>query len=180
MTFTNLLQQNKAAIEERWLADIYSTYPKNVAEFLEREKDPFANPVGTAFRTSIPAILEAFFNNFASEDICRNLQEIIKIRAIQNFSPSEAVSFVFLLKQSARTVLSTQTGPFKGDLITFDKQVDQIALFAFDIYVKCRESMYEMRVDEVKRSVTSLLKRVTGPEHGLEWCPEPDGKPTGN
>ncbi len=47
-----------------------------------------------------------------------------------------------------------------GDLLRFEAKIDNMAMMAFDIYSKGREHIYRMRVDEVKRLQSQLLKRA--------------------
>ena len=41
-----------------------------------------------------------------------------------------------------------------------ENRIDDIALLAFDIYSQCRQKIYEIRVNEVKNQLGSLLKRA--------------------
>lgn len=177
-----LLQQNKDSIIERWLEDTLATYAKDTAGFLDRERDRFANPVGHALRTGTRAIFENLLDGMDPDIICGHLNDIIKIRAIQDFPPGRAISFVFLLKRAVRAGLGHQaTDPrLTPGLMDIDTKIDQIALFAFDIYTKCREQVHDLRVNEVKRSVSALMDRFTngdtenespaGDEGGLTSC----------
>jgi hypothetical protein len=159
-----LLRQNKDSIIERWLEDTFATYAKDTSSFLDREKNRFANPVGHALRTGTRAIFENLLDGLDPDIICGHLNDIIKIRAIQDFSPGRAVSFVFLLKNAVRAGIGNYaTDPrLTPGLLEIDRKIDQISLFAFDIFAKCREQMHELRVNEVKRSVSALMDRFTG------------------
>jgi hypothetical protein len=174
----DLLQQNKDSIIERWLEDTLATYAKDTSSFLDREKDRFANPVGHALRTGTRAIFENLLDGMDPDIICGHLNDIIKIRAIQDFPPGRAVSFVFQLKKAVRAGLGNNaTDPrLAPGLMDTDAKIDQIALFAFDIYTKCREQMHELRVNEVKRSVSGLMDRFTGVD---EESDSPVGEPGG-
>jgi hypothetical protein len=173
-----LLEQNKDSIIERWLEETYATYAKDTSSFLNRENNRFANPVGHALRTGTRAIFENLLEGMDPVIICGHLNDIIKIRAIQDFSPSRAVSFVFLLKRAVRGGIGNYaTDPrLMPGLMEIDRRIDQIALFAFDIYTKSREQMHELRINEVKRSVSALMDRFT--DAGQET--DADDEETGN
>lgn len=162
-TLRSLLRQRTPALAKRWLEATLSSYPKDSSSFLRREGDPFANPVGRALREGTRGILDSLLGGMDAEDVCRHLEEIIKIRAIQDLTPSRAVSFVFLLKEAIRDELGGEaSNPQRADeLAKLDAEVDQIALFAFDIFTRCREQVYELRVNEVKRNVAAVMKRFT-------------------
>ncbi|MHC4598548.1 MAG: RsbRD N-terminal domain-containing protein [Planctomycetota bacterium] len=170
MTLRGLLQEKKPAILQRWLDGILTSYAPETGAFLGRGKDRFANPVGHVLSGGIKGVLDSLLDGMDSVGICKHLDEIIRIRAIQDFPPSQAVSFVFLLKQAVRAELGKEAGPGRlaAELETFDARVDQIALFAFDIFVKYRERVYELRVNEVKRSVSAITEMFNrrGPEPG--------------
>lgn len=164
MTVSIILHKKRNAIIDRWQQDALASYADNASAFFSRENNQFANPVGNALCDSTRAIFENLLDGFDADLVCRNLNEIIKMRAIQDFSPSRAVAFVFLLKKAIRAELADVDFDEQMDreLDEIDATIDQIALFAFDIYVKCREQMYELRVNEVKRSVSLLMKRFNG------------------
>ena len=58
----------------------------------------------------------------------------------------------------------------------FEEAIDKMGLLALDIYMKCREEIYEVRVKEVKRSVSRLIERankicgIAGKEGDPEVC----------
>ena len=45
------------------------------------------------------------------------------------------------------------------ELSTFFEKIDDVALISFDIYTKCRDTLYEIRVEQAKNQVSGLLKR---------------------
>jgi hypothetical protein len=48
-----------------------------------------------------------------------------------------------------------------------------VGLLALDIYMKCREEIYELRVNEIKRSVSRLIERA----NMICGVPEREGDP---
>ena len=164
MTLRNLLQEKKVAIVQRWLEEALATHGKDTAAFFNRSKDQFANPIGHAMRVGAQAVFENLLEGMEPDRICQHLEGIIKIRAVQDFSPSQAVSFIFLLKKVVRAELGKEALDSRRsvELTEFDAEVDQLALFAFDIFTRCREQLYEVRVNEVKRSVAAIMKRFHG------------------
>lgn len=164
MRLRNVLQEKKAAIVERWLNDTLATYGGDASRFFGQEKNRFTNPVGHALRVSTQAIFESLLEGIEADRVCRHLDDVIRIRAIQDFAPSQAVSFVFLLKRAIREELGDDIREprLAAELSGIDGEIDQVALFAFDIYTRCREQVCELRVNEVKRSVSAVMDRFTG------------------
>lgn len=177
-SLSDLLLEHKDDIVDSWLEQTLASYHTDTALFLKRENNRFANPVGNALRIGIQKIFEALLedSDFESdfEGVCGQLNEIIKIRAVQDFTPSRAISFVFDLKKIIRSVLKKElrASEVRSDLDAFETRIDQVALFAFDIFVRCREQLYELRVDEVKRSVSTVFKRLE--RCGSPWDPNLD------
>jgi len=111
--------------------------------------------------------IEALFDDLlqgagVGENAVSSLDRIIRIRAVQEFSPAQAVSFIFLLRKVVRDELEDQVlenGMYQ-ELLVFESRIDDLALSAFDIYMKCREKIYELKANEVKARTYTLLKRA--------------------
>lgn len=157
-----LLRQKKTTILKRWFNTILETYPPDTSRFLKHEKNQFANPVGNTMKSEIENVYEELLCWRDSEKLSDFLNRIIKIRAIQDFSPAQAVEFIFHLKSVIRDELE---GEIRKDhlfeeLLKFEGRIDKLALLAFNSYMKNREKIYEIRVNEVRNRVFSLLKRA--------------------
>lgn len=177
-TLAGLLRDKKASIADRWTEEIFAAYPRNVSDFLRREKDRFANPAGYALRTGTCAILYGILDGMNEDDIRRSLEDIIRIRAVQDFTPSGAVSFVFLLKKAVRSELGKAIDDpgVAAELVGFEDNVDRVALIAFDIFARCREQISELKVNEIKRSVSGIMRRLNKCGADEEPAPEESGE----
>jgi hypothetical protein len=170
MTFAELLQDNKDAIAARWLDDLLASYGEEGSAAFRRGKDPFANPVGQRLRTGTQAIFEALLEGADAEKIREQFHEIVKIRAVQEFTASQAVGFVFQLKAAVRAELGGAAGDpkFAFELAQLDGRIDRLTLAAFDVFVQCREQLCQLRINEVKRQVSWILDKMNqrgfGPE----------------
>jgi hypothetical protein len=164
MTLHELLQKNSDAIVRRWLDAALSTYSQDASVAFARQKDPFANPVGHCLRVGTQGIFAALLEGADAERIVENLREIVRIRAVQEFSPSDAIGFLFRLKDIVRTELGSAARDAKvaAELTKFDGQVDRVALAAFDLFVECRQQVCELRINEVKRRVAWVMEKMGG------------------
>jgi len=162
VTVRELLREKRDVMARSWIEGILATYPGNSAAIFAREKDQFANPVGHSLRVGCEGIFDAVLDGADIEDVQKQLREIIKIRAIQQFAPSQAVGFVLQLKEVFRAQLGRAAADpeFSEELAALDARVDRIALVAFDTYVECRERVYELRINEVKRQVSWIVGKV--------------------
>ena len=71
---------------------------------------------------------------------------------MQDFTPAQAVAPLLELKWVVKQILSADEPcrPLLSELAPFDRDVDRIALTAFDIYMHCRDQMYQARIRELK------------------------------
>jgi hypothetical protein len=146
--------ENREAIAEIWLWRILRTYPCQSAEFLAKERDRFRNPAGTTMRRALGVLLDELLAGMDSRQITEALDELMQIRAIQDLAPSRAVEFLFQLKE----ILRYQTAGDEREML--NGRIDEMALLAFDLYMKYRERTYQARANEARRRVYVIERRL--------------------
>jgi hypothetical protein len=156
-----IFQDKKNVILERWRDSILNTYPRDTAGFLHREQDRFANPVGYVLTRETATLLDALLNGEppSSTQVRNALDELVKIRAVQDFSAAEALEFILFLKRIVREAFHDED-PDPGELADFDIRVDRLILAAFDSYTNNRERIFTIRVNEIKNRSIKLLERA--------------------
>ncbi len=155
------LTRKRSSIVKKWFELILETYPEDTSKFLKKEKDPFANPVRHTILEGIEGVYDELLKEGESPEVLNDfLDKVIRIRSVQDFSPSQALSFVFSLKDVIRKVLGKKIGEndIHDQLLILETRIDALALRAFDVYMGCREEMYELRVNEVKRMREQALR----------------------
>jgi RsbT co-antagonist protein rsbRD N-terminal domain len=162
MPLTTHLAQKKSAILGRWLTTIYESYPPETAIFLRKEKDRFDNPVGYRISEGLEGLYGALIQDFDRERVLHFLDEIIRIRALQNFSPSQALAFIFLLKNVIRQELADEIRKenLAAEVMECESRIDGLALLGFDVYSKRREKINEMKAHEAERRISGLMRKV--------------------
>lgn len=152
MNLTTLLTEHRKQILEAWVTRILASYSRDSARFMKRQPDRFANPVGHTIASEAERIFDALIADDDSRVTAAAAERINKIRAVQDFSASEAVSFIFLLKAAVRSVLERElAGAMTDQLLVFESKVDNVALQAFDSYMLCREKLFEIRCNDIRR-----------------------------
>ena len=101
-----ILEQKKAEIAKKWFDLTAQTYAPDTAEFLKSKTDAFANPVGSTMLNSLKGLLDQLIHSMEPKTISSHLDPIIRIRAAQNFSPSQATAFILILKKVLRDNLT--------------------------------------------------------------------------
>ena len=159
MELVKQLAQKKSAIIKVWFEKVVNTYPIDTAQFLKNQKDPFANPVGQNSRQSLQDIFDLVLGGFEPETARPLIDPIVRIRAIQDFKPSEAVGFMFDLKSIIREAVPMDA---KGrqDLEALDKRIDRLGLLAFDIYMQCREKILDLKANETRARTYAAFSRA--------------------
>jgi hypothetical protein len=162
MDFDALLSDKGARIQERWIQATLQTYPADSQRFLKGQKDRFANPVGYTLAKEIRGLFGHLLKGSAATEVVPALDRIIRIRAIQDFSASQATGFIFFLKTIIREELGQdlREGRTYDALLQLESRIDELALLAFDLYMKCREKIYEIRANQAKNQVSGLLRRA--------------------
>jgi len=165
MALAERLRESREAIVGRWVQRVLAGYGEDAAAAFARQKDPFANPVGHRLREATAGIFDALLDGPAEgelEQIRPYLYELVKVRAVQQFSASEAVGFVFELKEAIRHQLAeaAHQPPLAAELAELEGRIDRAALAAFDAFVECKEQLYELRMNEVKRNVSWVMKKM--------------------
>jgi len=137
MSLKDLLAKNKAAVLGKWHALVLDTYPADSSAFFKKEKDRFLNPVGFTIATEIESLYDGLLQGTSCDQLSASLDSIIRIRAVQDFSPSKAIGFLLLLKKAIRDELWSpiKDGRLLEELLDFESRLDELALLATDIYV---------------------------------------------
>ncbi len=154
MTVSDYFIVHRQDIIKRWVDLIIRTYPDDSRRFLKRESDPFGNPVGQAIIGGTEVLYDQITGAMDQGIIVAGLEKIIKIRAVQEFSASQAVGFVFLLKEALEKQ-DGKTGADSARLLEVHRRIDLIALKTFDIYMDCRETVNRIRLEEAKRRLNA-------------------------
>ena len=152
MSLEKILLENKTPILKRWFDLILETYPADTAALMRKDRNQFTNPVGSTISQEIEVLYKGLLEGKNSEGFSASLNSILKIRSVQDFSPSNAVGFIFLLKKAMEETLKREIRkePMREEWLKFLSRIDELALRAFDIYMDCREKICEIRINQAK------------------------------
>jgi hypothetical protein len=161
MKINLLLLENKQKIIKKWFDLILETYPPDTISFLKSQKNRFDNPVGYTISEAIEGLCEELLQGMDSERISSFLDNIIRIRAMQDFTPSRAIGFIILLKRVIREELANEIREHQmfEELLTLESKIDDLTNISFDIYMKCREKLYKLKANEARNLTHRILQR---------------------
>ena len=147
----DFLRENRTSILQEWFDQTVNTYEPEMTRFLKKEKNQFSNPVRNTIINSLEKIYDGILQENDNRDQ-NDLEQIIKVRAVQDFSPSDALSFLFDLKRIIRSDITNRNldEEFMKELFDLDERFESIYKRAFNIYNECRIKIHEIKIAEVK------------------------------
>lgn len=162
MPLEELLTDRRAAIVDRWAEMALGVYPPGAAPFLRGERDRFRNPVGHITGECLAGLFDGLVAGRPPAELRSELDGIVRIRAVQDLSPSRALGFLFLLETAIRTELGAgaEDEDARAALHRMNRWIHALVLEAFDLYVRCREQIYDLRARDVQRRTSRLLERL--------------------
>jgi len=162
MHIDDFLERKKATIKQRWLDLVINTYPADTRKFFRKQKNRFLNPVGAALSRQVDALYDTLLHGTTGNDVASILEDFVKIRAVQDFTPSAAIGFILYLKQAVREVCAEdiRTSQLFDELLVLETRIDNLLLKAFDVYMQSREKIYEIRTNNLRRNSFLALRRM--------------------
>lgn len=149
-TFQHLLNEKATEITDAWRQRVLASYPSDAAQRMLNKDDPFSNPIGHTVSSSLPKVFEALIDDEGVERLSDLVDGIVRMRAVQDFSASQAVAFAYQLKGVLRETLADAINDADDlrELMAFEDRVDRLAIAAFDAYSACREQLYQLRTHQ--------------------------------
>ena len=189
MNITELCNERRATLLPRWTELFFAAYPLDGPGFLRTQTDPFANPVGRIVRESLPVLYDAVAGNDTDPEAVRAaLADLVRLRAVQDMPPAKAVGPVFLLKTLLREIVLPEFlrqdaggGNTAGaevarlnEYLAVESRVDSLGLVALDLYAGDREKVFNLRVEEIKRSQSQVVRWATLRQDAADGAGSPD------
>ncbi len=162
MDLHKFLVENHKSIAEQWVTAIFQTYPEEGAKFFSGTSNQFSNPVGHAFRANVESMILTLARGGDVQDCAKELDGILRIRAVQGFRPSVALCFLPALKEIVFRAVSKHYPTDSVDALLHDWNisVDRLTMMGFDLYVDCREVLWKQKANELYSRTHKLLERA--------------------
>ena len=162
MTLKALLEENRAAILERWIELVLGSYPTDTAVFLRKQRDRFANPVGHAIHSGLAALLDGLISGEDPDSQRPKLDDVLRIRAVQQLGPARSLDFLFQIKDAVRAELgpAAEEPKVAQELLGLERRVDALGLVGFEVYSRCRDQIYELRLTEIRNRTMDVKEKL--------------------
>jgi hypothetical protein len=145
-----LLSARRPALVDQWVEQTLATYPAATARLMAAEVDPFRNPAGHALRENLAVLFDAAILSDDWDAAKRALGEIVRLRAVQDFSADQAVGFIAMLKPIVEQAFRP--------VIDIDARIDQLTKLALGMHEECRGRIEEIRANELRRRTWNLTR----------------------
>ena len=159
--FAGLCRAEQEQILAQWNEAVFATYPLDTTGVARTQEDQFCNPGGHAIRLALAEAYKAVSGQLSSATLLRgSLEMFVKLRAVQNFTPVQALGVIYLLKPLLRERIlpaCLQNG-LLDEYLEAESRLDTAALLACDIYVASKEQVLEERIGEIKRQHAQLVR----------------------
>ena len=162
MELQKFLADNHHGICAQWSEAIIKTYPEEGAKFFSGSSNQFSNPVGHTFRNSIEKLYLALLQGGDVAECSKDLDGILRIRAVQGFAPSVALCFLPALKEIVRreVVKAGLSQGMEEALHDWCVRVDRLTMLGFDLYMQCREVLWKQKANQLYSRTHKLLERA--------------------
>ncbi len=158
----SVLQAHEEDLLNAWFEEMMHSYPEESRKYFRKIKSEFTNPVGANLYTSLKNLLQTLLSDAPDADLVNeNVNMILRIKAVQEVLPSQAVSFVPALKQIVEKICGKELkdkGVSLAEWLDFYSDIDTVALYAFDSYSESRELIYKMRLEQIRQTNDILVK----------------------
>jgi hypothetical protein len=158
----SLIAKHKATIVSKWFDSAIHAYAADTAAFIKSQKDPFANPVGSNTRKSVEALFDQLVGGMEAGAIAAGIDPVMRIRAVQTLSPSQATAFIFVLKKILRDLFDKQLqeAGLMREFLEIESRIDRLGLAAFDSYMACREKINDLKANETRNRTFKAFERA--------------------
>ena len=161
MEFAALLEKKKEAVVKAWFDQVIQTYAPDTAMFYQNQEDAFANPVGSTTKQSLTKLFKALLDPQEDPALADLIDPLVRIRAVQDFTPSQATGFVFLLKPILRKYFVKNKKKLNVDeLLEMESRIDRLALNGFNVFMACREQIYSMKTNVERNKIYKAFARA--------------------
>lgn len=152
------VEENLDTLNEKWLTAIVATYHQDSARFINGQEDRIANPMGYAIKELVSTVLNCLKSECDEQELASVIYPVVQMRAVQGFAPSEAVSFIYMLRPLV-VEMARKTSGWEDIVLELDGVIFGLQSRAFDIYSQCREKLSEIKIEELKSNLYMLLRK---------------------
>ena len=162
MRINDVIDKKRTSILKSWFNAIVESYPEGAGKYLNNTKNKFSNPIGYTIEHALPPILDAVIRCDVNKAAEKSLDDIIRIRAVQEIEPADALNFINFLRAIIISEISSYINTNSGlnEFLLLEKTFESMTNYAFNSYVKFREKIYEIKANERLKTFEKMIERL--------------------
>ncbi len=133
------------AIADSWFLKAIEIYPETARGSMMQTGDRFRNPVASTLRESLAILVKELAGGMKEEQVAPALDAIVRVRAVQDCTPEQALVFT---RQLLDVIRDRQAEALFPEL---EQRLDILTLSANRQYALCRNDIARARSCEVQR-----------------------------
>lgn len=163
MDLNTIILKKKSAVLKAWSDALLVVPDGKSVDFREKQRALIVESMGPDMAEGIGGLFDALLKGVILDDVSRFLEGMIRIRVESGFTASQAVSFILEAKNAIRKELGNEVlnNPrVSEELSAWASVIDDLILYAFDIYVRCREEVLDANAKKEREETFRLLKKA--------------------
>ncbi len=163
MNLKQRLTEKKAGILKAWQETLQRRAAEGAPGFPAPQIAPAVPGMEFTFDQVLEAMFDALHQGLIPGEVSRFLDGMMKSRAANDIPASRSVEFILVIKKAVRDALGNGNPDdlqVEEELAAWETVVDDLVLFAFDSYIRHRESVLELKTDQAKAETLRLLKQA--------------------
>lgn len=163
ISLESLLLQKQEAVLHKWLCIIFEPFGPGAPAPTAAGSDRFTDPVGYTISGNAALLLNALINGEGPEASRGCLEKIIRIRAVQDLTKSQAAGFMADLKTVIRSKVLDEATKYglTEELDGLEKRIDRLGHMADEIYIDMKRKIRELAIKEAKKD-NDFRARISG------------------
>ena len=153
--------KQRGAILKNWYDTTMLCYFPDADESFRRSTG-FSNPVGQTFQQAMTAILTGLADTAELTVFHAPLDRIIRVLAVQGLPSGVAIRFLNVLRNQLECVSDLSDAEKKD----WSGRLDNLAEMAVEIWCECRETLSQLRINELRSRIQLLEAGSTPKERG--------------
>ncbi len=171
MSLTAYLEKSRTELASRWADAAGAVYPFATVGFLRTSKEPFTNPVGQRSDNLAALLFSAVIGQkHDGQALAGALEEFVRVRAIQDMTADKSLAVLFAYTAIFREFCKERTRALDleefEELARMEARQAKIALAAFAMYAKARETLFAAQLEDTRRRHSQILRLAR--RHGLD------------
>ena len=153
-----LLATRRDAVVEAWWEKVLELYDERARNLLRRNEDPFTNPLRSTFVSAMERIVDCMAAGQDIDTARDAIREVVKLRAIQDVSPGEALDSFLVFRKALKEVAKDSWDEVADEAVGAQ---DALVRLAADEYLGAQKLILDIKYRERVRRFHLIVRRAS-------------------